>query len=107
MVKTTLLRSVSHDLRTPLTAITTAAGGLQSDTLSAEERRELASVIAEESDRLSSLVENLLDLSRLQSGAAEPRSDWCSVDEVVRAAVESRAGAARRLRHRARRPTCR
>ncbi len=89
VVKTTLLRSISHDLRTPLTAITTAAGGLRSDTISPEERAELAAVIAEESARLSQMVENLLDLTRLQSGAAEPRSDWCSVDELVTAALET------------------
>jgi two-component system, OmpR family, sensor histidine kinase KdpD len=89
VVKTTLLRTVSHDLRSPLTAITTAAGGLTSETLSDAERRELASVIAAESDRLSRLVDNLLDLSRLQAGSADPRLDWCAVDEVVSAALES------------------
>ena len=88
VVKTTLLRSVSHDLRSPLTAITTAAGGLSSETLSDSERQELTSVVAEESARLARLVDNLLDLSRLQSGAADPRSDWCSVEELVQAAVE-------------------
>ncbi len=92
VVKTTLLRSVSHDLRSPLTAITTAAGGLASETLSDDERRELGSVIAGESARLSRLVDNLLDLTRLQSGAAEPQSDWCSVEELVGAAVAT-AGA--------------
>jgi two-component system sensor histidine kinase KdpD len=89
VVQKALLRSVSHDLRSPLTAITTAAGGLESDTLSEEARRELASVVASESARLSRLVEDLLDLSRLQAGSAEPRSDWCSVEEIVRAAVDS------------------
>ena len=79
VVKTAVLRSVSHDLRSPLTAITAAAGGLESDTLSPEARAELASVIATESTRLSRLVDNLLDLSRLQAGASsrastEPRS---------------------------------
>ena len=103
VVKTTLLRSISHDLRTPLTAITTAAGGLRSDTISADERAELAAVIAEESARLSQMVENLLDLTRLQSGAAEPRSDWCSVEELVAAAIESVPAPAGRLRRRARR----
>ena len=73
VVKTTLLRSVSHDLRSPLTAITTAAGGFSRTRSPPRSARELTSVIAEESDRLSRLVENLLDLSRLQSGAAEPR----------------------------------
>jgi two-component system sensor histidine kinase KdpD len=89
VVKTTLLRSVSHDLRSPLTAITTAAGGLSSDTLSDAERAELASVITVESARLSRLVENLLDLTRLQAGGLESREDWCSIEEVVRAAVDS------------------
>jgi two-component system, OmpR family, sensor histidine kinase KdpD len=64
-------------------------GGLESDTLSEEARRELTSVIAAESARLSRLVDNLLDLSRLQAGGAEPRRDWCSLEEVVRAAVDS------------------
>jgi two-component system, OmpR family, sensor histidine kinase KdpD len=89
VVKTTLLRSVSHDLRSPLTAIATAGGGLQSPTLSDEQRRELASVVIAESARLERLVRNLLDLSRLQAGGAEPRADWCSIEEVVQAAVDS------------------
>jgi two-component system sensor histidine kinase KdpD len=89
VVKTAVLRSVSHDLRSPLTAITTAAGGLASETLSPEARAELTSVIAQESARLSRLVDNLLDLSRLQAGALEPHADWCSIEELVRAAVES------------------
>jgi two-component system, OmpR family, sensor histidine kinase KdpD len=88
-VQKALLRSVSHDLRSPLTAITTAAAGLESGTLSDEERSELASVVAAASARLSRLVGDLLDLSRLQAGSAEPRSDWCSVEEIVRAAVDS------------------
>jgi two-component system sensor histidine kinase KdpD len=89
VVKTTILRSVSHDLRSPLTAITAAAGGLASDTLSEEARRELASVITTESTRLSRLVDNLLDLSRLQSGGIEPRQDWVGLDELIRAAVDA------------------
>lgn len=89
VVKTTLLRTVSHDLRSPLTAITTAAGGLSSDTLSDAQRKELSSIIATESERLSRLVDNLLDLSRLQAGSADPRPDWCAIDEVVNAALES------------------
>jgi two-component system sensor histidine kinase KdpD len=89
VVKTAVLRSVSHDLRSPLTAITAAAGGLDSDTLSPEARAELASVIALESARLSRLVDNLLDLSRLQAGGVEPRVDWCSLDDVVRVTLDS------------------
>jgi two-component system, OmpR family, sensor histidine kinase KdpD len=88
VVKTAVLRSVSHDLRSPLTAITAAAGGLESDTLTPEARAELASVIAAESTRLSRLVDNLLDLSRLQAGGVEPRLDWASLDELVRVALD-------------------
>jgi two-component system sensor histidine kinase KdpD len=88
VVKTTILRSVSHDLRSPLTAITAAAGGLESETLSDEERRELTSVIASESARLSRLVDNLLDLSRLQSGPVETRQESVDVEELVRAALD-------------------
>jgi two-component system, OmpR family, sensor histidine kinase KdpD len=88
VVQRALLRSVSHDLRSPLTAITAAAEGLESPTLSDESRRELTSVVADESARLSRLVDNLLDLSRLQAGSAEPRRDWCSVEEVIHAAAD-------------------
>jgi two-component system, OmpR family, sensor histidine kinase KdpD len=88
VVKTAVLRSVSHDLRSPLTAITAAAAGLESETLTPAARAELASVIAAESTRLSRLVDNLLDLSRLQAGGVEPRVDWASLDEVVRVALD-------------------
>ena len=98
VVKTAVLRSVSHDLRSPLTAITTAAGGLASRRSSPRRARELTSVIELESARLSRLVDNLLDLSRLQAGAVETRADWCSVEELVRAAIDVRARAAGRLR---------
>jgi two-component system, OmpR family, sensor histidine kinase KdpD len=91
VVKTTLLRSISHDLRSPLTAITTAADGLDSRTIDDEQRRELASVVREGAARLDRLIRNLLDLSRLQSGGAEPRTDWASLDELVAVAVASAA----------------
>jgi two-component system sensor histidine kinase KdpD len=86
-VKTALLRAVSHDLRSPLTAISAAGEALGSPSLSKQEQVELASVIEEEAERLSRLVDNLLDLSRLEAGAAEPRRDWTSVEELIRAAL--------------------
>jgi two-component system sensor histidine kinase KdpD len=92
VVKTALLRAVSHDLRSPLTAIVTAGEALALDGLQAQERSELASVILEESGRLARLVDNLLDLSRLQAGAAEPRREWTSIEEVVRAALDELGG---------------
>jgi two-component system, OmpR family, sensor histidine kinase KdpD len=87
-IKTAVLRSVSHDLRSPLTGIVAAAEALSSPALEPEDRTELAAGIVLESRRLSRLVDQLLDLSRLQGGAAEPREDWCSLEEVIRAAVE-------------------
>ena len=86
-VKTALLRAVSHDLRSPLTAISAAGEALGSPSLSKQEQGELAAVIGEEAERLSRLVDNLLDLSRLEAGAAEPRRDWTSVEELIRAAL--------------------
>jgi two-component system sensor histidine kinase KdpD len=87
-LKTALLRTVSHDLRSPLTAILTAAEALSAGAISANERRDLSGAITAEAGRLSSLVEKLLDLSRLQAGVGEPRRDWCSVEEILRAAID-------------------
>ena len=88
VLKTALLRAVSHDLRTPLTAILAAGDAVRSPGLSAEERDELSAVVVDETTRLWGLVEKLLDLSRLEAGAATPRPDWCSIEEVVRTAVD-------------------
>ncbi len=93
-LKTALLRAVSHDLRSPLTAISAAGDAIGSTALSDSERAELASVIQEESARLSRLVENLLDLSRLEAGAAEPHRSWTSIEELLRAAVLETTSAA-------------
>ncbi len=87
VVKTALLRAVSHDLRSPLTAISTAGAAVGSPALTQEEREEMASVIQEEAKRLSRLVDNLLDLSRLEAGAAEPQLSWISLEDLIRAAV--------------------
>ncbi len=87
VVKTALLRSVSHDLRSPLTAIAAAAGGLSSPSLNDDARAELISVITTESQRLTRMVDNLLDLSRVQAGQLEPQPDWCSADELIEFAL--------------------
>jgi K+-sensing histidine kinase KdpD len=70
-LKTSLLRSVSHDLRTPLTSIIAAGAALDSPSVTLEERHELSEAVVEQGQRLSRLVENLLDVSRLQTGHAE------------------------------------
>ncbi len=87
VVKTALLRAVSHDLRSPLTAISAAGEAVGADSLREDERKEMAVVIVEEARRLSRLVDNLLDLSRLEAGAAEPRREWISVEEVLGSAL--------------------
>jgi two-component system sensor histidine kinase KdpD len=87
-LKTALLRAVSHDLRSPLTAIRAAAEPLRDGSLGEEERTEMASVVIEEAERLSRLIDNLLDLSRLEAGAAEPRFALCDIAEVIHAAAD-------------------
>lgn len=87
-IKTALLRTVSHDLRTPITAIRAAAEALTSPTIEEADRMELREAIIEDSERLGSLVDNLLDLSRLRTGTAEPSRDWCSIEEVIEAALD-------------------
>jgi K+-sensing histidine kinase KdpD len=96
-LKTALLRAVSHDLRSPLTAIVAAGEALESESLSDDDRRALAAAVSVEAGRLSSLVDKLLDLSRLEAGQAEPRLDWCSVDEVVAAALDDLGPRAARI----------
>jgi two-component system sensor histidine kinase KdpD len=91
-IKTALLRSVSHDLRTPLTAIVTAGEMLSSPGISGEERAELAAAVSAEAGRLSDLVDKLLDLSRLHAGAAVPRRDWCAVEELIEVALDHLRG---------------
>ena len=85
-VKTAVLRAVSHDLRTPVTAIVAAGHALGSDSLTPGERSELSDAVVEEGEQLAALVDKLLDLSRLQAGRAEPRRDWVSLEDVVLAA---------------------
>jgi two-component system sensor histidine kinase KdpD len=88
-LKTALLRAVSHDLRTPLTAIIAAGAALDSPSIDAAERHELSEAVVEEGGRLSRLVENLLDVSRLESGNAEPHREQVALAEVLEAAQRS------------------
>jgi two-component system, OmpR family, sensor histidine kinase KdpD len=83
VAKTALLHAISHDLRSPLTAITTAASGLRSNALPREDRDALVEAIEAESARLARLVDDLLDLSRIEAHAVNPRTDWCDLGDVV------------------------
>jgi len=100
MLKTALLRSVSHDLRSPLTAILASADALASPglALAAGDRLELADAIRDEATRLDRVVEQLLDVSRLEAGAVEPHSELWHVDELVGRALAGLGPEASRVR---------
>jgi two-component system sensor histidine kinase KdpD len=84
-LKSALLSAVSHDLRTPLATIMASATSLLDPTVTwrDEERAEFLQAIDEEADRLSHVVSNLLDLSRIEGGALRPEKAWYDVAEVV------------------------
>jgi two-component system, OmpR family, sensor histidine kinase KdpD len=97
-LKTALLRTVSHDLRSPLTAMVTAGHALGAASLSDEEREQLSAAVVEEGERLSALIDKLLDLSRLQAGRAEPRRAPTSIEEVLLAVQDALPPCPGRLR---------
>ena len=88
-LRTALLSAVGHDLRTPLTAIKAAAGSLRDPVLrmSSADRQEMLATVEESADRLTALVDNLLDSSRLATGAVTPIAASVGLDEVVAAAL--------------------
>jgi two-component system sensor histidine kinase KdpD len=96
-IKTAVIQAVSHDLRTPLATIEQALGGLQSGELALtdEDREDLLATIRVEHARLKRLVENLLDLSRLQAGAAESSPHVWTADELVAQALAELGGSDR------------
>jgi two-component system sensor histidine kinase KdpD len=89
-MRSSLLSSVSHDLRTPLASITGAASSLLETraALDTPTSRELLETIQEESERLSRLVNNLLQMTRVESGALQLHRDWLPLEEIVGAALE-------------------
>lgn len=84
-LKTALLNTVSHDLRTPLSSIIASAGSLlqQDVRWTEDERRDFAGAIEEEAERLNRLVGNLLDLSRIQAGSLVPKRGWYDLSALV------------------------
>jgi len=88
-LRTAILASVGHDLRTPLAAIKAASSSLRARdvTFSAEDRDELLATVEESADRLGDLVENLLAMSRLQAGVLSVRVRPVALDEVVAGAL--------------------
>lgn len=88
-LRSALLSSVSHDLRTPLVSILGSATSLANlgDAIPPKDRAELAQTILEESERLNRFVQNLLDMTRLGYGALEPKRDWIDLRDVIGGAV--------------------
>jgi two-component system sensor histidine kinase KdpD len=84
-LRAALLSSVSHDLRTPLSSIKAAASSLLQEEVQwdDEARRSFALSIESEADRLNRLVANLLDMSRIESGALKPEKEWYPIDELI------------------------
>ncbi|MFA5834387.1 MAG: sensor histidine kinase KdpD [Bacteroidota bacterium] len=79
----TLFNSISHELRTPIAAIISAA-----ESLSTDHQKEFVGEIHTAADRLNRLVENLLDMTRLESGQLAPKLDWCDVNDLFRSSVQ-------------------
>jgi two-component system, OmpR family, sensor histidine kinase KdpD len=84
-LKSALLAAVSHDLRTPLASIKASATSLLDDSVTWDEetRQDFLEAIDEETDRLTLMVSNLLDLSRIEGGALRPQKDWYDIDELI------------------------
>jgi two-component system sensor histidine kinase KdpD len=88
-MRSSLLSTVSHDLRTPLAAITGASTALldTSARVSDTQRRELLETIREEAERLERLVSNLLDMTRVESGSLKVKREWMPLEEIVLAVL--------------------
>jgi two-component system, OmpR family, sensor histidine kinase KdpD len=92
-LRSALLTSISHDLKTPLAAVLAAAGTLRdfSSALSEAQKADLLATIIDESERLNRFIANLLDMTKLESGAIVPNTALHDLDEIVGSALR-RAG---------------
>lgn len=88
-LRSALLTSISHDLKTPLAAILGAAGTLRdyANAVSQEDRTELLATIVDESERLNRFIANLLDMTRIETGAMEPNASLQYLDDIVGSAL--------------------
>ncbi len=93
-LRTALLNSLSHDLRTPLVSVIGAFSGLEDDSLPAPQRHELVGAGLDEARRLDRYVQNLLDMTRLEYGALKPKRSAVDLRELIGIA---RANLARQL----------
>ena len=87
-LRASILSSLSHDLRTPLTALVGLADTLALPVDMPEQHRETARALRDQALRLSGMVTNLLDLARLSAGGVTPRKDWHSLEEIIGSAIQ-------------------
>ena len=92
-LKTTLLASLGHDLRTPLTAIRVAASNIKAAELSPGDRADQSELILAEAERLTRLFQNILDMARIDAGAIATDARWTHPSEIVAAARDQTAHA--------------
>jgi two-component system, OmpR family, sensor histidine kinase KdpD len=87
-LKSALLASLGHDLRTPLTAIRVAASNLQASWLDEPQRREQSQVVLAEVERLTRLFDDILDMARIDAGAVATELQWVHPAQIVESARE-------------------
>lgn len=81
--KTSILRSVSHDFRSPLTALSTAVEVLQDPAADPGVKAEMAKIAGQSTNELRNLVDNVLDFAKIEAGATSPQHQWVSIEEVM------------------------
>jgi two-component system, OmpR family, sensor histidine kinase KdpD len=86
-LKSALLASLSHDLKTPLTAVTVAANNLNASWLTEEQRREQAAIVQTELERLNRLFQDIVDMARIETRAVAVEREWVDPEEIVEAAA--------------------
>ena len=87
-LKSALLASLGHDLKTPLTAITVAANNLRAAWLTEAQRVEQLDVVLSEVDRLNRLFQNIVDMARIDTGGVNAEPEWVHPSDIVDAAVQ-------------------
>jgi two-component system sensor histidine kinase KdpD len=86
-LKSSLLASLGHDLKTPLTALTVAANNLHASWLTDDQRLEQAEIVQAELARLNRLFDNLIDMARIESHAVTAEREWVAPADIIEAAV--------------------
>lgn len=87
-LKSALLASLAHDLRTPLTTIRVAASNLQAEWLTAADRREQSDLVLAEAERLTRVLQNILEMARIEAGGVMAQMRWAHPREIVEAACD-------------------